>query len=120
MFMIAIAALAVVQGPGPVTQRQLSDARSAFDERLFDYPSARFRETYGNGFLICGKVNAKNRLGAFIGWKRFALFAKRDDEPATLYVEDTDSSADVMLEICDASASNTAGRDWSPEITYRR
>lgn len=122
MMMIVIAALAAVQGagPGPVNSRQLSDARDAFDARLFDYPSARFRETRGNGFILCGMVNAKNRMGAYTGWQQFAVYSGSDDDGPGLYIEDSTDGGEIMLEICSVSEDAKRGKDWSAEISYRR
>nr|WP_314136946.1 hypothetical protein [uncultured Brevundimonas sp.] len=77
MVLVVMAAMAALQGsrPGPVTAAQITDARRALDARLFDYPSARFRDVRGTGFALCGFVNAKNRYGAYSGWKRFAWLA---------------------------------------------
>ena len=62
-----LAALAAV--PAPVQEQ----AKAHFDMQLFDGQSARWRfegqvpETE----LVCGYVNAKNRLGAYTGFQPF-------------------------------------------------
>jgi hypothetical protein len=56
------------------------EVRQALDRELNDYPSARFREVFitvngqadgRRGPYFCGKVNAKNRMGAYVGWTDF-------------------------------------------------
>ena len=123
MMMIAIVALAAVQAagsaPGPVTSAHISDARRALDERLFDYPTARFRDVRGNGFVLCGLVNAKNRMGAYAGWKRFAWISGSDD-PRLLSDEEAERD-DVLLDaFCGEDGLQNQGRDYSREITYQR
>lgn len=51
-------------------------ARSILSDTLFDADSAKFRnlrevEDSKDGLVICGEVNAKNRMGAYIGFRRF-------------------------------------------------
>lgn len=49
-------------------------ARSAFEDDLFDPFSARFRNLRsGRGGAICGQVNARNRMGAYVGFKAFVV-----------------------------------------------
>ncbi|WP_329914539.1 hypothetical protein [Stenotrophomonas sp. SMYL86] len=57
-----------------------SAARASFDDVLSDAESARFRKerivwssTEKNQLALCGEVNAKNLLGAYVGWKRFVV-----------------------------------------------
>lgn len=85
----------------------LAAARSSFDGRLNDYPTARFEDVHarlvhsvyaddegdsnkvpwihrgGLVVVLCGQVNAKNRMGAYTGWSRFAF------EPAQTDMVDT-------------------------------
>ncbi|HWW12692.1 MAG TPA: hypothetical protein VN018_09250 [Brevundimonas sp.] len=82
MMLMVLAALAVFQAeeprqvPGPATDQTFIQARSALDEALLDYPSARFREVTANAAFVCGKVNAKNRMGAYSGWSSFVVVMK--------------------------------------------
>lgn len=42
------------------------------DRELVDGPSSRYRDVKGiAGGRICGLVNSKNRLGAYVGYQRF-------------------------------------------------
>lgn len=54
------------------TQRELGTAKSYFDGVLFDGVSARWKDvrTWRGGY-VCGSVNAKNRMGAYVGWHQF-------------------------------------------------
>ena len=66
-------ALAAVAG-----QKQLSELRTraarAMEKVLFDPGSAQLRDLRaGRGGAICGKVNAKNRYGAYVGFKDFVV-----------------------------------------------
>lgn len=57
--------------------------RSALKIALFDPESARLAEVrIGRAGTVCGKVNAKNRYGAYVGYKDFVL--SRDHE--TVYI----------------------------------
>lgn len=123
MLMVVVAAVAALQGPGPgpVTPDQIAEARSALDERLFDYPSARFRDVRGSSVAICGFVNAKNRLGAYSGWKRFAAYSD-EDGGSGLYLDDPDDgSDDIMIDAaCGEDGLRNQGRDYSTEISHGR
>lgn len=63
--------------PPPVADRQPSaaeqqKAKTAFDIIAYDGPSARWRfELVKSGKLVCGYVNAKNRMGGYVGWTPF-------------------------------------------------
>lgn len=122
MLMVVVAAVAALQGsgPGPVTPGQIAEARSALDERLFDYPSARFRDVRGRDKVLCGFVNAKNRMGAYIGWTRFAYVSFSEDP--SLYIEDSENaSIDNFLDaFCGEDGLRNQGHDYSSELSYRR
>jgi len=84
MMLMLLTALAVFQAegpprtPGPATDRTFAAARDALDGVLIDYPSARFREVTANASFVCGRVNAKNRLGAYSGWSNFVVVIEPD------------------------------------------
>lgn len=76
--MAAAAALLVQTVPagepvGQPTSAQFENARRLLDERLLDFPSARFRDVRADQGRICGFVNAKNAMGAYTGWKPFGV-----------------------------------------------
>lgn len=93
--------------------------RDAFDRRLADYPSARFREVRAvradanpaPNIRFCGLVNAKNRMGAYGGWERFVAVQG--------YLKfDGDGSADLEV-FCDADTNTADTADYSDLLTYK-
>ena len=59
-----------------------SSVAKAMEVYLFDPASAQYRQLRtGRGGAVCGKYNAKNRYGAYVGFKDFVL--SKDKE--TLY-----------------------------------
>ncbi|WP_100259298.1 hypothetical protein [Qipengyuania seohaensis] len=86
----------------------VEEARKALDDQLTDYPSARFRGvrarivpsvyssdegqsdkvpwTHRGGpiLVLCGQINAKNRMGGYTGWSDFA-FRPSQVDVVTLY-----------------------------------
>lgn len=108
---IAQTASAPVTSPTDLHRRAVAAipaVQAGFDSQLTDYPSARFRNVQarlvrsiyssdegqsnrvpwthrGNVVLIlCGEINAKNRMGGYIGWERFA-FEPAQDDVVTMY-----------------------------------
>lgn len=79
----ALAIVVVLSGCSLIPGLQAHDeaeARRLLTPVLLDAPSARFEGVTramgrsGNGTegaVICGQVNAKNRMGAFVGFRRF-------------------------------------------------
>lgn len=109
--LLFLAAQAVTpQAPAPAL---LADARRAFNESLFDYPSARFREVRANQSVLCGNVNAKNQLGAYVGWRPF-VFVRYDAQPGTLFVDD-----DIMIDTFCKDASRFVAGDYASRLTPR-
>ena len=47
-----------------------------FEEQLIDAESARFRDVnlHDGGLRLCGLVNARNRFGGYVGWRKFSAF----------------------------------------------
>lgn len=117
MLMVVAAVAALLQTPappppGPVTDGIIRSARAALDERLLDYPSARFRDVHGNAMVVCGFVNAKNRMGAYTGWSRFAYVDLGSDP--YLLVDDAEGSDDIMLDaLCGDDGKRLTGADLS-------
>ncbi|MBX9614904.1 MAG: hypothetical protein K2X25_04875 [Caulobacteraceae bacterium] len=62
--------------PGTAEHRErlfIEAVKAEMDTVLFDYPSARFQNVRitSGGNVVCGQVNSKNRLGAYVGWRSF-------------------------------------------------
>jgi hypothetical protein len=56
---------------------------------LFDAQSARWKfENYRGDYLVCGHVNAKNRIGAYVGYQPFYFNVK--DRTGRIYGPDDD------------------------------
>lgn len=79
--LVILAAPAASAQPAPeIVSKAAAKARSELEARLLDYPSARFADVKahvadgGKAVLFCGKVNAKNRSGGYVGWEGFAAF----------------------------------------------
>lgn len=56
--------------------------REEFDSTLADYPSTRFKAVRF-GFrnadrIVCGFYNAKNRMGAYVGWSAFYAYTSTE------------------------------------------
>jgi len=71
---------------------QYGSATTAVKSQLFDADSARFRSLYiSSSGVVCGEVNAKNRFGAYVGFRMFeydnrhglAEVKIKDDEPSS-------------------------------------
>lgn len=119
MLMVMIAALALQgTGPGPVAPSQIAGAKQALDAQLLDYPSARFRDVRGTEAALCGFVNAKNRVGAYTGWSRFAWLTVTDNH--RLLIDDAEGTNDIMLDaFCGEDGLRNQGRDYSEQMTGR-
>lgn len=85
-WMISIGVVAIVVGIGAAIwipdYLEIRKARSLVSEELFDPTSPIYRnevvasETMANGkkvLMVCGEVNAKNRMGAFVGFKQYTV-----------------------------------------------
>jgi hypothetical protein len=58
----------------------------AMERDLFDPASAQYRALReGRNGAICGKVNARNRYGAYVGFKDFVLSKDRSDLEISAY-----------------------------------
>jgi hypothetical protein len=95
-----------------VWQQEAVDAHATLDEALFDYPSARFKNVYGtvyalgaapSDFILCGEVNSKNRMGAYSGYKAFAIAYSKDGKLVVDFENDDDS---IVYDLC-------SGRGWA-------
>ena len=62
---------------------------------LIDPSSAKFRFVADHAGIICGEVNGKNRLGAYVGYRRFT--ALPDIGPSGVMIV-TDKDAEAIYE----------------------
>jgi len=46
-------------------------AKALVSAQLIDPDSAKFRNVREHGAIVCGEVNGKNRMGAYVGFKPF-------------------------------------------------
>jgi len=55
--------------------QQVDLAINIVKQRLFDEGSAQFRNVRTNsaGDAVCGEVNAKNKMGGYVGYRRFIV-----------------------------------------------
>lgn len=71
----------------PATSDEVDAIREAFQDRLRDADSAKFRNVrvIGPTHFVCGDINAKNGMGGYVGWRRFTAFLipKRVDDRLT-------------------------------------
>lgn len=51
-------------------------AKSAVSDQLLDPRSAQFQHVRSNDGRVCGQVNAKNRLGSYVGFEDFLVGPK--------------------------------------------
>jgi hypothetical protein len=74
MFRICVAAWLAASAPALAADIDFERAKQLISERLTDPGSAQFRRlvhTGKQGKIICGEVNARNRLGGYDGFKVF-------------------------------------------------
>jgi len=55
--------------------KQIELALTNVKQRLFDEGSAQFRNVRANfaGDAVCGEVNAKNKMGGYVGYRQFIV-----------------------------------------------
>jgi hypothetical protein len=53
--------------------KYMASVQEMVRNQLNDPESARFRNVFvaPDGFLVCGEINAKNRMGGYVGFRRF-------------------------------------------------
>jgi hypothetical protein len=91
-------------------------AKTAMEGYLFDPFSAKFRNLRaGRGGALCGEVNAKNRMGAYVGFKDFVVGKDRSTVYMSNYSdgvrsEMNSSFADAYVNVCANDAEVKAYR----------
>lgn len=85
---LEIKSLAIYDGQRKATQEQeqlLGATKKAMASSLFDPFSAHYQKVRaGRNGAICGEVNGKNRMGAYIGFKDFVIPRDR----STVYINE--------------------------------
>lgn len=82
--MLPVLALGLLSGCGFIlgtVAYNEAQAREVLSDRLMDAESARFREVVSRDVtregqkarILCGQVNAKNQLGAYVGFRNFIV-----------------------------------------------
>ena len=119
MILMMVAMVAAMQDGTHATgsRSQVEQAQKLFDERLLDYPSARFRDVTANDRVICGFVNSKNRLGAFVGWQGFVVV--QTDGTSTLRITETGEQMPLVYELYCTENRTPVSRDYSDRLTHR-
>lgn len=78
--LISITGTGCSVNPGTVAHRE-AEARDVLSDRLMDAESARFRNVVSKDVtregqkvqILCGQVNAKNQMGAYVGFRDFIV-----------------------------------------------
>lgn len=92
-----------------------------FDVILPDYPSARFRSV-SLGYrelkmVMCGYYNARNRMGAYVGWAPF--YAISDGRNVILKTYGPDEEVPYSYRFhCEGPTAWIAG-DYAEDVTFR-
>ena len=92
-----------------------------FDMILADYPSARFREvTLGYRELkmvMCGYYNAKNQMGAYVGWAPFYAISDGQSVNLRTYGPDEDVPYSYRYH-CEGPTAWIPG-DYAKTVTFK-
>ncbi|MDB5696860.1 MAG: hypothetical protein JWN21_2403 [Sphingomonas bacterium] len=79
--LVAVALAGCDQIPGTSTYK-IAQAQQEAAKGLIDPSSAQFRSVrMGKDGDVCGEINAKNRMGAYVGYSRFVATAT-DTQPS--------------------------------------
>lgn len=74
VIVLTIGSLWYIESFGYPAVIRVSRAEDVVSAKLFDGDSAKFRNVrVVNTITVCGEVNAKNRLGAYIGFSGFSV-----------------------------------------------
>lgn len=94
--LVAFISLAVLSACG---SGSVSDAKKAVEERLIDPDSVKYKNvtSYSEG-IVCGDVNAKNKMGGYVGYQAFIYYGIEPNRENTRV--DLDPSADDIQLWC--------------------
>lgn len=95
--------------PGTDSYRE-ERAKQAVSEQLLDPSSAQFRNVQSRGESVCGEVNAKNKMGAYVGFKRFVVDTTTYDALIDPQFDLTDllSARDLCTEVSSSEYSSAS------------
>lgn len=83
------------------TPKEIEAIRTAMERDLHDAQSARFNSVRVKGNDMCGLVNAKNLMGAYVGYRPFTGMVFKDQTGKLLAAPmGVDSSPVVVRAIC--------------------
>ena len=110
----------VPTGAGPV----IAQLQERLDERLVDFPSARFKQVRieifpnGNGYLACGLVNSKNSAGGYTGWLLFDVQHMPGSDDVKIGEDKEFSIANVQIKgVCEQPGNRWLDGDFSSALT---
>lgn len=121
---VGIAAIMVLGLAGclsPGEDAFIKAVKKETDQILLDYSTARFRDVRlaSSDRTLCGEVNSKNRLGAYVGWQRFSAAESPGGGPPIVAIGDASSYAHIKCDVLQGQLS-LAKRDLSERMTYGR
>ncbi|RUW41365.1 MAG: hypothetical protein E5V37_01810 [Mesorhizobium sp.] len=79
------------------TKEEIEIVTSALSDGLFDPYSAKISDLFHgmNKGVICGRINAKNRMGGYVGYAPFYVYTS--DRKAEIVRQDPDESPDGFI-----------------------
>lgn len=112
---MACASLAAC-GPSP-EEKRIADfvvlAKAELESNLFDPESAQYRNLRAgrvkDSDVVCGDLNARNRMGGYVGFKPFVAMTKPNSETIVSGVAERYRSLDSAIQ-CEAAAQKN--REW--------
>jgi hypothetical protein len=97
---------------------------SVMDSALNDYPSTRFRSvravlqadwrSWKRFYYLCGQINGKNRMGAYIGWRNFLVTDNGNAPPDFTYEGQADATF-LIPRVCSGGRADRLISDDSVE-----
>lgn len=139
-------AVVPAQSAPKLNSAAVEEARAVLDDKLLDYPAARFRTVRlvktDVGFnAFCGDLNVTNRMGGYMGWRAFVLPLGDLTGAAALYDKPTiegqptaiatfmnkygdkkieeDSAARLINGACGDKATQIDQQDYATALVYK-
>tara|TARA_R110002049_G_scaffold275802_1_gene453939 strand:+ start:1126 stop:1452 length:327 start_codon:yes stop_codon:yes gene_type:complete len=82
-------------------QGAVSKAKEEISYHMIDPSSVQFRNLVSySGGVVCGEFNAKNRMGAYVGYQEFIYYGKRFPRPEVQGNFSTSFSETDVLVFC--------------------